>query len=344
MIDLLDIESYDYHLPAELIAQHPLPERSRSRLMQVDRASGNIHHKEFEDIVDLLAPGEVLVLNSSKVIPARLFGKKSTGSKIEVLLLNELGAERWTCLVHPGKRLKTAQWLDFSPELRGLVSLADQDGIREIAFECEGDFWQELDKIGHVPLPPYIKRLDAPADRNAYQTVYAKSPGSVAAPTAGLHFSEELLSILRQNGIQICEVILHVGMGTFLPVKTRRINAHKMHSEFCTIPETTAAIVNAAKAEGRRVVAVGSTSVRTLESFWKENELHSGSMWTNIFIYPGREIVVPDALITNFHLPKSSLIMMISAFAGYDLIRRAYSLAVEHRYRFFSYGDAMYIS
>ncbi len=344
MTDLLDIDAYNYQLPPELIAQHPLEKRDSSRLMRVERATGNIVHGEFADILDLLAPGEVLVVNSSKVIPARLHGEKATGARIEVLLLHRLDGARWKCMVHPGKRLKTAQWLQFSPYLKGWMSLADEDGLREIEFEGPDTYWEEIERIGHVPLPPYIKRPDASSDRGDYQTVYAQAPGSVAAPTAGLHFSSELLEALKFKGVRVVEVILHVGMGTFLPVKSQRIDAHKMHSEFCTLPGETAAAINAAKAEGRRVIAVGSTSVRTLESFWNGTCLESGSHWTNIFIYPGREIQVADALITNFHLPKSSLLMMISAFAGYELVRRAYQLAVEERYRFFSYGDAMYIS
>ncbi len=344
MPDLLDIEAYNYHLPPELIAQYPLAERSSSRLMRVDRDSGDIANGEFADILNLLAPGEVLVVNSSKVIPARLYGQKDNGTKVEILLLHLVEGSCWKCMVHPGKRLKIAQWLEFSPRLRGWVSEADADGLREIEFADPESYWSEIEQVGHVPLPPYIKRPDESTDRNTYQTVYAHAPGSVAAPTAGLHFSAELLSALRQKGVQIVEVILHVGMGTFLPVKCQRIDAHKMHREFCTVPASTAEAVNSAKAEGKRVIAVGSTSVRTLESFWHGASLDSGSLWTDIFIYPGREIRVADAMITNFHLPKSSLLMMISAFAGYDLIRRAYQSAVAEKYRFFSYGDAMYIS
>lgn len=342
--DLLDVESYNYELPPELIAQHPLARRENSRLMCVERSTGNIVHRRFSDVLGLLAPGEVLVLNSSKVIPARLFGEKSTGTRIEVLLLHKLDEARWKCMVHPGKRLKTEQWLRFSPTLKGRLSLADEDGLREIEFGEPDTYWQEIERIGHVPLPPYIKRPDNSSDRGDYQTVYAKSPGSVAAPTAGLHFSYELLEALKQKGVRVVEVILHVGMGTFLPVKSQRVDAHKMHSEFCTMPEETASEINSAKAEGRRVIAVGSTSVRTLESFWDGKSLKIGSLWTDIFIYPGREIKVADALITNFHLPKSTLLMMVSAFAGHELVRRAYQLAVDEKYRFFSYGDAMYLS
>lgn len=339
-----ELSSYDYDLPQELIAQYPLPQRDSSRLMYVDRAEGSFHHRSFRDIVDFIVPGEVLVLNSSKVIPARLFGFKENGTKIEVLLLKKLGESRWQCLVHPGRRLKQEQWLKFSPNLRGWISLGAEDGSREVVFESQGDYWQEIEKVGHMPLPPYIKREDEEEDRNTYQTVYAREPGSVAAPTAGLHFSPEILETLRGKGVLIVELVLHVGMGTFLPVKTERIDEHRMHSEFCTVDEETAKIINLAKAEGRRVIAVGSTSMRSLESFWNGRNLDSGSKWTDIFIYPGKEIHVADALITNFHLPKSTLIMMIAAFAGLELIKNSYQAAIEEKYRFFSYGDAMYIS
>lgn len=344
MPDLLDLESYDYPLPPELIAQAPLEERSSSRLLHLDRCSGSLAHRHFGDLVGLLEPGEVLVVNNSKVIPARLFGMKSNGTQIEILLLNKLGGAKWKCMVHPGKRLKTAQWLDFSPELRGWVSLPDAEGLREIEFSSSGDYWQEIERIGHTPLPPYIKRQDDSGDRSRYQTVYAEEPGSVAAPTAGLHFSADILDALKAKGVLICHVILHVGMGTFLPVKSPRIDQHKMHSEFCTLPFDTAQAVNAAREKGNRVIAVGTTSIRTLESFWSGGQVQSGSHWTDIFIYPGRELHVADALITNFHLPKSSLLMLVSAFAGHALVKQAYQEAVRERYRFFSYGDAMLIT
>ncbi|MBW6514909.1 MAG: tRNA preQ1(34) S-adenosylmethionine ribosyltransferase-isomerase QueA [Candidatus Syntrophosphaera sp.] len=340
----MSLESYAYHLPPELIAQYPLAERSSSRLLHLDRASGAIEHERFSDILGHLQPGEVLVLNNSKVIPARLFGSKANGARIEILLLYKLEGTRWKCMVHPGKRLKSEQWLEFSPRLRGLVSEADPEGSREIEFEDERTYWSEIERVGHVPLPPYIKRPDEEADREKYQTVYAQEPGSVAAPTAGLHFTPELLSALEARGVIIRNVVLHVGMDTFQPVKCERIDQHKIHSEFCTLPPETAEAVNAAKQEGRRVVAVGSTSVRTLESFWNEGRMGCGSGWTDIFIHSGKEPRVADALITNFHLPKSSLLMMISAFAGYERIMAAYEEAVRQKYRFFSYGDAMYIS
>jgi S-adenosylmethionine:tRNA ribosyltransferase-isomerase len=344
MPDLLDLDTYDYHLPPELIAQYPLPERDSSRLLHLDRSTGSINHLRFPDIVDLLYPGDVLVLNNSKVIPARLYGAKASGTRIEIFLLHNIESNRWKCMVHPGKRLKLAQKLSFSDTLSGWVSLPDADGLREIEFACEGDFWDELEQVGHVPLPPYIRRKDEEKDRRTYQTVYASQPGSVAAPTAGLHFTPELLDSLRDKGVILCELMLHVGMGTFLPVKTPRIDEHKMHSEFCTITEEVADLVNRARTEGCRIIPVGSTAMRTLESFQSEGVLRSGSQWTDIFIYPGRKIRMADALVTNFHLPKSSLLMLISAFAGLEQVKRAYRSAVEERYRFFSYGDAMFIT
>jgi S-adenosylmethionine:tRNA ribosyltransferase-isomerase len=343
MPDLNRLEAYDYDLPHELIAQYPLPDRSSSRLMRVCRASGRISHHCFTDITRFLHPREVLVLNNSAVIPARLFGTKSNGTKIEVLLLHKVNETRWKCMVHPGKRLKHEQYLDFSASLRGLISLPDPDGLREIEMETKGDFWTELSKAGHVPLPPYIKRPDESSDCNTYQTVYASEKGSVAAPTAGLHFTPELLHQIQEKGVTVCYVTLHVGIGTFLPVKTNDITRHKMHSEFCTVPQETADAVNSALLDGRRIISVGSTSTRTLESFYHEGYVTHGSRWTDIYIYPGRQIEVVKAMITNFHLPKSSLLMMISAFAGYDIVREAYAEAIANAYRFFSYGDAMLI-
>lgn len=343
MPDLLALESYDYDLPQELIAQHPLAERAASRLMHVSRKSGNIEHTTFSRITELLHPGDVLVMNNSRVIPARLFGTKDNGTRIEVLLLHNLHDSTWQCMVHPGKRLKHPQYLHFSETMRGKISDPDAEGLREISFECVGDFWDELDKIGHIPLPPYIHRADETEDKERYQTVYAKEKGSVAAPTAGLHFTPEILKELTDKGVKTCFVTLHVGMGTFLPVKTERIEQHVMHGEYCTVNADCADAVNQAREAGNRIVAVGSTSARTLESFYADGCLQSGSKWTSIFIYPGKQMQAVDALITNFHLPKSSLLMMISAFAGYELVRRAYQEAVTERYRFFSYGDAMFI-
>ena len=344
MPDLLDLETYNYQLPQELIAQYPLPDRGSSRLLHLDRQTGDVSHLTFRDIVSHINPGEVLILNSSRVIPARLFGRKDNGTQVEVLLLNKLSDATWRCMVHPGKRLKKEQWIEFSPSLKGFISLPDEDGLRKIEFSPAQGYWQIIEEIGHMPLPPYIRRTDEASDRNRYQTVYATEPGSVAAPTAGLHFDSDLLDELKQKGVQIRYVVLHVGLGTFLPVKSERIDQHKMHSEYCTVPPETAEAVNSAIAGGRRVIAVGSTSMRTLESFTREGRLESGSRWTDIFIYPGYRFQIASALITNFHLPKSSLLMMISAFAGLENVMKAYQMAVRERYRFFSYGDAMYIS
>jgi len=362
MTDPLALETYDYELPEELIAQYPLEIRDSSRLMRVSRAKNEIEHLSFDRIVDFLNPDEVLVINDSKVIPARLYGQKDNGTRVEILLLNELEPLTWKCMVHPGKRLKQAQWLSFSDRLKGFVSIADKDGLRQISFEVAGSFqhafpspaegshsaavssfWHELEAVGHVPLPPYIKRPDELPDRQTYQTVYARERGSVAAPTAGLHFTPGVLAALQDKGVQIARLTLHVGMGTFLPVKSDRIDEHKMHSEFCTVSPEAANAVNLARTNGKRIIAVGSTSARTLESFFDGDQLLCGSRWTDIFIYPGRKMRVVDAMLTNFHLPKSSLLMMISAFAGIELIKTAYREAVARRYRFFSYGDAMLI-
>ncbi len=341
--DLLKLSSYDYSLPKELIAQQPIPERSESRLMHVQRKAGTVEHRKFSDILQLLNAGDVLVINSSKVFPARLFATKENGSIIEVLLLHQLEEQLWKCMVSPGKKLKTAQWLHFSDNLKGYVSQGDSEGLREILFESSHPFWDEIYRIGHIPLPPYIARNDNALDHNRYQTVYAKELGSVAAPTAGLHFDAELLSALSDKGIIIAEVILHVGIGTFRPVKADTITDHVMHAELATIPESSAHAIQLAKAEHRRVVCVGTTSARSVESFWSDGVMHSGSKWTDIFIYPGVEFKVADAMITNFHLPQSTLLMMISSFAGYELIMHAYREAIANHYRFFSYGDAMFI-
>lgn len=343
MPDLYDIASYDYELPRQLIAQHPLAQRDQSRMMVLNRQENSISHHKFSEISAYLKPGDLLIVNSSKVFPARLYGSKANGTKVEIMLMHEQSDGSWKAMVHPGKRLKTEQELVFSERLKGVVSLPDEEGFRNIRFESGTDLWSEIFRIGHVPLPPYIERDDDVEDREHYQTVYARDLGSIAAPTAGFHFTNELLDELRAKGVQLAEVILHVGIGTFRPVKTDRIDQHQMHSEFCTLPKETADLFNQAKAESRRVIAVGTTSLRTLESFWQETGITAGSKWTNIFIYPGNKVRSIDALITNFHLPKSTLLMLVSAFAGYELTRRAYQEAVRLEYRFFSYGDAMFI-
>lgn len=344
MYDPLDLETYDYYLPVELIAQQPLANRAESRLLHLDRASEDITHRTFKDIVGIIEPQDLLVVNTSKVIPARLFGSKENGTRVKILLLHQTGPSQWRCLASPGKRLRVAQILQFGEGLIGSLSVSDDQGIRDIEFHDPETYWGKIERIGHVPLPPYIKREDASEDKTRYQTVYASQPGSVAAPTAGLHFTPEILAELRSKGTRVSEVILHVGIGTFLPVKTPRIDQHLMHKEFCTLPETTALEIERTKIAGGRVFTVGSTTLRTLEHFWTAEGMRHGSEWTDIFLYPGKPIRVADALITNFHLPKSSLMMMISAFAGIDLVKRAYAEAVDRQYRFFSYGDAMLIT
>ncbi len=341
MPDLTQISTYDYDLDESLIAQFPLADRSSSRLMVIDRRDQSIRHQQFTDIVQYFNRGDVLVLNTTKVFPARLFGKKGNGHPIEVLLMYEMRPYRWKCMV--GGRLRGPQTVDFGDGFMGEVSAPDPDGFREIEFPSSSDFWSLIHQKGHVPLPPYIKRDDEKKDHNTYQTVYASETGSIAAPTAGFHFTEEILTQLRSQGIDICEVVLHIGPGTFKPVKVDRITDHKMHAEYCTIRDPSAVLINRAKSEGRRIIAVGTTSVRTLESFATPEGIVPGSMWTELFIYPGKQFRIVDALITNFHLPRSTLLMLVSAYAGYDLIMRAYRTAVEERYRFFSYGDAMLI-
>jgi len=341
--DLLRLQTYNYHLPPELIAQQPMPMRRQSRLMHVKRKPGSIAHREFGEIESLLHPGDVLVANSSKVFPARLFAKKENGTPIEVLLLHQIENLSWKVMIFPAKRVKVPQWLFFSDTLKGFIGLSDAEGLREIVFECHGQFWDEIYAIGHMPLPPYIDRSDTEQDQERYQTVYAKELGSVAAPTAGLHFDQPLLDALVQKGVILAEVVLHVGIGTFRPVKTELITDHVMHSELASISPASAQIIQQAKDEHRRVVCIGTTSTRTVESFWDNGKMQHGSKWTDIFIYPGFNFKVADAMITNFHLPQSTLLMMISAFAGYELIMSAYQQAIENRYRFFSYGDAMFI-
>lgn len=341
--DLLQLKAYSYHLPPELIAQEPMPMRRESRLMHVKRKQGSIAHRSFSEIETLLKPGDVLVCNSSKVFPARLFAQKENGTRIEVLLLHQMENQSWKAMIFPAKRVKVPQWLYFSPNLKGYIGLSDSEGLREISFECSTSFWDEIYSIGHMPLPPYIERCDTPQDQERYQTVYAKEIGSVAAPTAGLHFDRPLLDALSQKGVEIAEVVLHVGIGTFRPVKTELITDHVMHSELASVSPATAGIIQKAKDEHRRVVCIGTTSTRTVESFWVDGIMQHGSKWTDIFIYPGIQFKVADALITNFHLPQSTLLMMISAFGGYELIMSAYQQAIDNKYRFFSYGDAMFI-
>lgn len=342
-IDLLKKSSYHYDLPDELIAQYPLNQRSSSRLLVLNKESGEVQHRHFSDIIDYFRKGDVLVVNSTKVIPARLIGHRETGAKIEVFLLNHVVNDTWRCLVKPGRKCPVGTKITINDNFSGTVKDLATEGSRLIEFKYEGNFWAALSDAGNIPLPPYIKREAEVSDSSNYQTIYAKIKGSVAAPTAGLHFTDEVFTALKEKGVEITEVLLHVGLGTFRPVKTDNIEEHKMHSEYCSISEESATIINKAKEEGRRVIAVGTTSTRTLESFAKNNRVESGDKWTSIFIYPGKNFQIIDAMITNFHMPESTLIMMISAFAGYENVINAYQKAVAEKYRFFSYGDAMLI-
>ncbi len=332
-----------YDLPKELIAQTPLDERDQSRLMVLDRATGAVEHRHFYELPDLLRSGDCLVLNDSKVLPARLFGRRDTGGTTEVLLLKDMGENVWECMTKPGRKTRTGTHLIFGDgELSALVINEVADGNRLIKFEYDGVFMEVLDKLGQMPLPPYIhEKLE---DGSRYQTVYSREPGSAAAPTAGLHFTDELLGAVRARGIKTVFVTLHVGLGTFRPVKENDIEDHNMHSEYCEIPEETARIINSTKLGGGRVVCVGTTSCRTIESFADDSGLVAPSSgWTDIIIYPGYRFKCMDALITNFHLPESTLLMLVSAFAGRAQVLAAYEEAIRQRYRFFSFGDAMFI-
>lgn len=341
----MDLKDFDYYLPEELIAQDPLLDRSSSRLMVLDRKTGNVEHKIFKDIIDYLNPGDCLVINDTKVIPARLLGnREGTGGAVEVLLLKRKTADAWECLVKPGKKAREGARISFGDGLLvGEITDVIDDGNRIIRFEYQGIFEEILDKLGKMPLPPYITH--ELKDKNRYQTVYAKNEGSAAAPTAGLHFTEELLAKIEAKGIKIARVTLHVGLGTFRPVKVDNILEHHMHSEYFCIEKTQADIINSARAAGGRVIAVGTTSCRTLESAAMEDgTIPAKSGDTEIFIYPGYKFKAIDGLITNFHLPESTLVMLVSALAGRDKIMYAYNEAVKERYRFFSFGDAMFIT
>lgn len=336
---------FDYELPERLIAQHPAEKRDHSRLLVMDKYTGEVEHRIFKDIVDYLHEGDVLVVNKTKVLPARIFGVKEGGSaKIEVLLLkrDEDLPNTWEVLVHPGKRAKVGTMINFGEGLlRGEV-IENTSAGRKVTFYFDGIFEEILDQLGMMPLPPYIhEQLE---DKNRYQTVYAKVEGSAAAPTAGLHFTEELMDQLRAKGVQIEEVLLHVGLGTFKPVDEENIEDHEMHTEFYDISEDTAARINQAKDEGRRIISVGTTSTRAMESAAKDGRLVAGNGWTNIFIFPGYEWQIIDGLITNFHLPKSTLMMLVSALSKREYILNAYHEAVKEEYRFFSFGDAMFIN
>lgn len=340
----MNVSDFDYELPEELIAQDPIEDRSSSRLLMLDKKTGAIEHHIFRNIIDALNPGDCLVINNTRVIPARLLGvKEDTGAAIEVLLLKRRDNDIWETLVKPGKKMKLGAVVSFGDgTLKGTVVDVVEEGNRLIQFSYEGIFEEILDQLGQMPLPPYIThRLE---DKSRYQTVYAKYDGSAAAPTAGLHFTKELLAAIREKGINIAEVTLHVGLGTFRPVKADVVEEHHMHSEYYSVNPETADLINTTRKNGGRIIAVGTTSCRTLESAsTPDGVLHAGDGWTEIFIYPGYQFHVVDALITNFHLPKSTLMMLVSALAGRDHIMNAYAEAVKDRYRFFSFGDAMFI-
>ena len=332
-----------YELPEELIAQTPLQQRDASRLLELDRTTGEITHRHFYDLPDLLEEGDCLILNDSRVLPARLLGKRSTGGAVEVVLLRDLGDGKWECLTRPGKKTRPGAELSFGEGvLTATVVDAIEDGNKVLQFHYEGIFLELLERLGKMPLPPYIK--EELQDSERYQTVYSRHLGSAAAPTAGLHFTPELLNTIWARGVNIAYVTLHVGLGTFRPVKEEDIQDHIMHSEYCEVPAETAELICRTKASGHRVIAVGTTTCRTLESFAEpDGTIRESSGWTDIFIYPGYEFKCVDALVTNFHLPESTLVMLVSALAGRERILHAYEVAVQERYRFFSFGDAMLI-
>jgi S-adenosylmethionine:tRNA ribosyltransferase-isomerase len=340
----LQLKDFDFDLPEELIAQHPAAKRDECRLMVLDKESGSIEHKVFKDVINYLNPGDCLVMNDTRVIPARLIGtKEGSGGKMEFLLLKRIDKDHWETLVKPGKKAKIGARFEFGEgHLKAEVTEIKEEGNRIVRFEYEGIFEEILDRLGEMPLPPYItEKLE---DKEQYQTVYSKNEGSAAAPTAGLHFTNELLDKIRAKGIKTVFLTLHVGLGTFRPVKVEKIEEHHMHSEFYIMSKDTADIINETKAKGGKVFSVGTTSTRTLETIADENGLvKESSGWTDIFIYPGYKYKVVDGLITNFHLPESTLIMLVSALSDREKIMNAYEVAVNERYRFFSFGDAMFI-
>ncbi len=340
-MDLLNKKSYYYDLPQELIAQTPLEPRDSSRLLVYDKKTGKIEHRIFRDIIDYLSENDILVINNTRVLPARLFGYKDTGAKIEVLLQKRIDLKNWECIVRPAKRLRQGDRVTFSEHLSCIIKSKKEYGLVNVCFDFDGTFEHRLSEVGTVPLPPYIKEKLKNSER--YQTVYSKIEGSSAAPTAGLHFTTELLQKIKDKGIQIVEVLLHVGLGTFRPVKEDNILKHEMHSEFIEMNEKTAEILNEAKEKGKRIIAVGTTSVRVLETACNEKgKFVPTKTNTNIFIYPSYNFKAVDALITNFHLPESTLIMLVSAFIGRDETMKVYEEAVKEKYRFFSFGDACF--
>ena len=333
-----------YDLPEELIAQTPLEQRDTSRLLVLNRQTGSLEHKHFYDILDYLKPGDCLVMNDSRVLPARLLGHRPTGGAVEVLLLRDLGDKKWECLCKPGRKMQVGSQVIFGDgELTATVTAVQDDGNRIVEFHYEGFFLEVLERLGKMPLPPYIKA--ELQDQERYQTVYSREIGSAAAPTAGLHWTKELLDKAREKGVKTAFVTLHVGLGTFRPVKAEDISEHHMHSELCMMSKETADILNQTKEDGGRVICVGTTSCRTLESLVKEDgTFEACSKWTEIFIFPGYQFKAMDGLITNFHLPESTLVMLVSAFASRENILHAYEEAVKEKYRFFSFGDAMFIA
>lgn len=336
------VTDFDYELPQELIAQHPMEPRDHSRLLVVDKNTGEIQHKHFYDLVDYLRPGDVLVFNDTRVISARLHGTKDTGAHVEVFLLTRKNATDWEVLVRPGKKLQVGAKINFSDELSCEVIEHTDFGGRVVRFKYDGIFEEILDRLGETPLPPYIT---APLeDKERYQTVYNRERGSAAAPTAGLHFTKELLAKIKELGCEEVFVTLHVGLGTFRPVSEANIEDHKMHKEFYTVSQEAADAINKAKAEGRRIIAVGTTAVRTLESAGANGTMKAGGNWTNIFIYPGYKFRFVDELVTNFHLPQSTLLMLVSTLSTREIMLATYKKAVEEKYRFFSFGDAMFIT
>ncbi len=333
-----------YELPEELIAQTPLQQRDASRLLVLNKENGALAHRHFYDILDYLNPGDCLVMNDSRVLPARLLGHRPTGGAVEVLLLRDLGNKKWECLVKPGRKMQQGSDVIFgNGELTATVTEVKEDGNRIVEFHYEGIFLEVLERLGKMPLPPYIK--EELQDQERYQTVYSREVGSAAAPTAGLHFTQSLLHRARDKGVKTVFVTLHVGLGTFRPVKAEEISDHHMHAELCMISEEAAAVLNDTKSQGGRIICVGTTSCRTLESLAKEDgSFEASSKWTDIFIFPGYKFKAMDALITNFHLPESTLVMLVSAFAGRENVLHAYEEAVKERYRFFSFGDAMFLA
>lgn len=338
----MKVTDFDYELPKELIAQHPVEPRDHSRLLVVDKKTGKTEHRHFYELTEYLRPGDLLVFNDTRVIPARLHGIKDTGARVEVFLLTRLDSTDWEVLVRPGKKLHKGAHIRFSEELSCTVADYTDFGGRIVRFEFDGVFEEILDRLGEVPLPPYI--TEELEDKERYQTVYNRDPGSAAAPTAGLHFTEELLQKIKDLGCEEVFITLNVGLGTFRPVTEENIEDHPMHREFYSVSSGAAAAVNAAKAEGRRIIAVGTTAVRTLESAGASGMVKAGSDWTRIYIYPGFRWQMVDALVTNFHLPQSTLLMLVSALSSREVMLQTYAEAVRQRYRFFSFGDAMFIT